>query len=353
MPEDKKIKDNKKVEVSEEQKKTDKSIMKEVVIHSMPKRFFKAEPEVQKSKGVGILIFIGGGIFLVAMAAIMYYFIFKKAPPKVEAPIENPIVNEYNAENEEEKKSEEEANTANGENNKEEITEKTPEKVISTSTDDILEASSTENITDSGTTTKKKVSAVDMDTPNTNILKDAGDLDSDGLFDLEEELLGTKKESRDSDGDGYEDLSEFMNMYNPAGTGSLMVNDDIVKYSNPQYGYYFYRPKSWEVDNIDGDTSVLFKALNNQFVQIIIQSNNSNQSLEEWYIDQFGVIRVEQRQKLYKKGWLAIESVDGLSTYLMHPENGNIFVMTYSIGIDNVLYYKNIYQLMIKSLELE
>lgn len=340
MKKEKNKKNEKDEEVSKEDEKIEADIKKEIVIHSMPKRFFKAEPVVKQSKGIGILILLGGGIVLIAIIASMYFFVLKKDSTKVSDPKVVQISDEKKPEKEEPKEEEKV---------EEKVEEKTPEEKKVT----ITKATTTGEIVDNATSTKKTISAVDIEEPKINVLKDAEDFDGDGLFDEEENLFSTKKEIKDSDGDGYEDLAEIKNLYNPAGDGNLMVNDGIEKYLNSQFGFYFYYPKSWEIDKIDGNTSVIFKAKNNQFIQIIIQSNNRNQTLEEWYNEQSGGIRVEQKQKIYKKGWLAIESVDGLSTYLMHPSSGNILIMAYSIGIDNVLYYKNIYNMMINSLEVE
>ncbi|MDD3191023.1 MAG: hypothetical protein PHI66_05045 [Candidatus Pacebacteria bacterium] len=41
------------------------------------------------------------------------------------------------------------------------------------------------------------------------------DSDGDGLFDNMEEVVGTDKNDRDTDGDGYEDLAELKNGFNP------------------------------------------------------------------------------------------------------------------------------------------
>lgn len=347
----KKDKAKEKEELSKEDKKIAAAIKKEIVIHSMPKRFFKTVPVAKQSKGVGVLIIAGGGLVLIATIALVYFFVFKKDPS---AEIEEPevVFEEEAAEGAEDSKvNEEEQAAASVKPDPEKV--ENVEVVQNENTEENMATSSEENAAKQATTTKKTVSAENINEELQPVsLKKAADSDNDGLLDKEEEIFSTETTVRDSDGDGYDDLAEILNKYNPAGNGSLMVNDGIEKYLNSQYGYYFYYPKNWEIDNIDGNTSVLFKAPNNQFVQIIIQANTKNQSLEEWYKDQFGVIRVEQAQKRYKKGWLAIKSADALSTYLMSSNSSDIYVITYSIGIDNVLYYENIYNMIINTLEV-
>lgn len=339
-------------EASKEEKKIATDIKKEIVIHSMPRRFFKVAPVTKQSKGVGVLIIVGGGVVLLGMVAIVYFFVFKKPSAEstvVEEPsvVEDVVVTD-NLDDKRNEKEEEVVDDSNKIKPEEEkdvvVVEEDPE------TDEV--SSSTEENLNKATSSKKIIDAKIIE-PVASLLKDAIDSDNDGLFDEEEAIFLTNGVVKDSDGDGYEDLAELMNLYNPAGEGALMVNDNIEKYINSQYAYSFYYPKNWEIDNIDGDTSVIFKAANNQFVQIIVQANNEKQSLEDWYKDQFSVIRIDQQQKIYKKGWLAIESADGLSTYLMNSSSSNIFVMTYSIGLDSTLYYKNVYKMMIKSMEVE
>jgi len=41
------------------------------------------------------------------------------------------------------------------------------------------------------------------------------DSDGDGLFDAMEEIVGTDKNNKDTDGDGYEDLAELKKGFNP------------------------------------------------------------------------------------------------------------------------------------------
>jgi hypothetical protein len=55
------------------------------------------------------------------------------------------------------------------------------------------------------------------------------DTDSDGLSDSLEEALGTNKEKRDSDDDGFDDRSEVLGNFNPSGDGNLPIDDNFAK----------------------------------------------------------------------------------------------------------------------------
>ena len=58
------------------------------------------------------------------------------------------------------------------------------------------------------------------------------DSDKDGLTDKEENAIGSDSNNPDSDGDGYSDLSELLNLYNPDGEGKLEDSPAIKKYKN-------------------------------------------------------------------------------------------------------------------------
>ena len=63
----------------------------------------------------------------------------------------------------------------------------------------------------------------------------AADSDKDGLTDKEEALLGCDLNSQDSDKDGHNDLSEVINLYNPAGNDRLINNPGINVYLNNSF----------------------------------------------------------------------------------------------------------------------
>jgi uncharacterized phage infection (PIP) family protein YhgE len=58
---------------------------------------------------------------------------------------------------------------------------------------------------------------------------DAGeDSDNDGLSDTVEKALGTDPEKEDTDGDGYTDKEEVLGGFNPAGEGSLSIDNNYA-----------------------------------------------------------------------------------------------------------------------------
>lgn len=55
------------------------------------------------------------------------------------------------------------------------------------------------------------------------------DNDGDGLSNLLEDALGTDKNSRDSDQDGFDDKSEILGSFNPLGSGNMPIDDNFAK----------------------------------------------------------------------------------------------------------------------------
>lgn len=173
------------------------------------------------------------------------------------------------------------------------------------------------------------------------------DSDSDGLTNKEENILGSNPGKTDSDGDGYNDLNEVMSLYNPAGTNKLEDSASIKKYSSNTYKYSLIYPASWTINNVGGDDSVMFRSADNHFIQIISQQNTSIQSIEDWYKQQFDVSSIGNVIKA--DSWQGIKNEDGFTIYLTDNERKFIFTITYNFGNQNILEYKNIFEMIIKS----
>ena len=321
-----------------------------ITIHTMPKRFLNSSNKGKKhSRNFGLLILAGGIILLVLLFAGFYFYISQQnivssslLRDQSEAPAEVPLI------------------VARPDAEAAKESRKSPSRISSPVKDEEndqtreLAQEATTTIVDANTSsasgTKIIVAKEASTTPIS--LRPASDIDNDGLSDIEELLLGTAPGSRDSDSDGFDDFSELHNLYNPAGSGHLIVNANISKYSNGTYKYALYHPSQWKLETIGGEESVLFRMDNNQFIQIIVQLNSKEQTINEWYQEQFDAAVMKNEQQLYKKGWTGIKSEDGLIAYLLHPEGSHIFTLTYNIGLQNVIEYKNIFGMMINGLEI-
>lgn len=178
------------------------------------------------------------------------------------------------------------------------------------------------------------------------------DTDADGLSDAEETLLGTDANATDSDGDKYNDLTELIGGYNPAGNGKLVDNANIKKYTNATYKYSILYPKVWELDLVDKGSSVIFTAADQSFVQVVSQINENKSGIKKWYESEFNQVVAESQLVTYN-GWSGIKSLDGLIVYLTDKNLKNIYIISYTPASDQVLSYLNIFEAMMRSFTIE
>jgi len=313
----------------------------EITVHSMPARYLQVNTGAKKAKNTGLIILVGGVVFIIVAVALGYYFLFYRAKSQ-------PI-----SETQDQAKIEE--STAK------DLAEKEPAKKIETKKENtkVEKATTTkeEEITKEETTGDELVEDVFIgdelleEVPE-ELYQPSPDTDQDGLTDAEEVLLDSDINEIDTDGDGYGDLSEILNLYDPIGSGKLVENANIEKYINSKYNYYIYYPSVWLEDEVDGDDSIIFRLGKNQFIQIIVQPNEKRQKIEDWYEEQFNANILPESTIVNKKNWTGMRSKDGLIVYLADPKNENIFTVTYNLGMDHTLYYKNIFEVMVNSLEV-
>lgn len=300
-----------------------------IAIHVMPERFRNQTVKQHGAKNAGLAIIIGGIAVLLIVSAALYYFLFVK--------LNTAVVKEQNsvAENIIEKQPA--------------APVEIPEDLSATGTDQTTLPSGDEIIAaDEATTTQEK------NLEETDIsLKIGADGDNDGLTDVEEIILNSDSLAADTDGDGYLDGSELVNLYNPAGAGKLAENSSIAVYENKTFFYDLLYPSTWQMSVNGGDDSLMFKTGDNQFIQIIVQPNVNKQNLNEWYMEQVGVLKIEESNIISGDGWAGIKSPDGLNLYLMDSKQNYIFSLTYNLGGGTVLEYFNIFQMMIKSFNLK
>ena len=318
------------------------------IIHAMPKSFLSSTTSGKdKTKRVGLLILVGGGILLIAIFAAAYYYLtnynskvnIEPTGQTEEADNTGILTQENSRENDKSFEPEPIAapplttpdNGLGQEETAEEADIKRINMATSTSEDD---ATSTEEVL-----------------PIPVALSYSSDSDQDGLSDLEEVLLGTDLQKKDSDDDGYDDKSELLNLYNPGGTGEIVTNPKIKKYTNATYRYSLYYPDAWTIERLGSDESIMLKFDNNQFFQIIVSLKTDGQSIEDWYKKEFNVATINFDQKLYKQGWTGIKSKDAMIIYLVYPGEEKLYTITYNLGLQRIISYQNIFEMMVNSLE--
>ncbi len=309
------------------------------VIHAMPKSFLSSTtPGKDKTKRVGLLILVCGGILLIAIFAAAYYYL-TNYNSKVDIPATSQIEKTENVLLKDDKILEPEpiveSPPLNGLEQEEAVEETDIKRVNMATSTNTLEATST---------------VIEVE-PVPAVISYSSDSDQDGLSDLEEILLGTDLQKIDSDDDGYDDKSELLNLYNPGGVGEIVTNPKIKKYTNATYRYSLYYPDAWSVERVGGDESIMLKLDNNQFFQIIVSLKTDGLSLEDWYKKEFNVPTINPDQKLYKQGWTGIKSQDAMIIYLVYPNEEKLYTVTYNLGLQQTISYQNIFEMMVNSLE--
>lgn len=331
----KKIKPSKKPEVESGQVEagvaeagsTKEDIISEqdISIHTMPSRYRFAHAKVDQAKTTGIFIMVGGMIFMLAMAFVLYYFLFRQAPLQPKTTAITPTVEQPQTE----------------------VISPEPEPEESATTTESSGLAESENLP---AASAQATSSPEMNgTENVSYSK-GQDSDGDGLTDNEEQMLGTSLDNADSDGDGYSDLTELENLYNPAGAGKLLDNPSIKMYENLTYSYNLLYQKDWLPNTQGGDDSVMFKSGDNNFMQIIVQPNQANLTITDWYLAQFNLSDLPATSLIQADTWQGVKHTDNLTVYLMDKNGKNIYTFSYNPGTNSILEYENIFWLMVKSL---
>lgn len=218
-------------------------------------------------------------------------------------------------------------------NNEEEVSEES-EEATSTEEEIILEEEATSTIPEMLETTKFL------------------DSDSDGLSDEEELLLGTDKLKIDSDGDGYTDLQEIQNLYNPIGEGALNKNVNISQYQSKSLGYSVLYPFAWEVNALLDDSSVIFSVDKNSFIQILVEENPDKQNIRAWYANRFFDL-IDEKDLIKNQNWQGVYSSDGMAFYLSDTGMKNVYTILYNVPVGQEKIFSNIFNLMIKSFSVK
>ncbi len=336
----KKTQENKELSADEISSLVDKNkekVEKEILIHTMPKKFLLGGDKATQAKKMGIIIFVAAGIFLVILIVLLYIFLFQTSP-------KNEV---KNIEQDQEKLIKTDELKANKE--KEEVTPK--EEIINLIIDEsTVVSTSSEEVID----TEVSTSTIDeeISTSTIDIEEDVIDSDGDGLNNIEENLLSTNIEEIDSDGDGYSDFEEIMSLYDPISSGKLVDNLGIDEYINTSYNYSILYPSDWKMNILGSDDSIVFKSKDNHIFQIYVQPNSNIKTIERWYEEQVGS-KPSIQNIITTEEWKGILSNNGLVIYLTDVNYNFIYTLLYIPEFDEEKSYENIFQMMINSLKIK
>lgn len=148
------------------------------------------------------------------------------------------------------------------------------------------------------TTTSEATTSIEFSIPTTTVIQkpllmfsninyfDSQDSDADSLTNIEEEVFGTDFNKWDTDGDGYYDGQEVVNLYNPQGFAPIKIVDSglVKEYVNPVWQYRLYFPANWDMGSVDPQASqVLFSAANGDFISVEVFRKQDNEDFAGWF----------------------------------------------------------------------
>ncbi|NCN25893.1 hypothetical protein COT94_01590 [Candidatus Falkowbacteria bacterium CG10_big_fil_rev_8_21_14_0_10_37_14] len=180
----------------------------------------------------------------------------------------------------------------------------------------------------------------------------ADDRDIDGLTDYEETIFDTSKDNVDSDGDGYNDGTEVINLYNPTGKDQLTGSPRIKQYKREEYLLSVLVPSQWLVDfKPQGSVGVVsFTAEDNQRFLIDIMSNDKKLSADAYYLEVSGAKDIRPEQRRTGVDWSGVLSEDGLAAYVVGKDGKFTYHLSYDPAADSMLKYPHLFTVLVKSL---
>lgn len=184
----------------------------------------------------------------------------------------------------------------------------------------------------------------------------SSDLDEDKLTDKEEELYNTYPKVADSDGDGYLDGNEVLNLYNPKmGGGSRLDMSGLVNpYINSIYHYSVLYSSSWLARPKDGTNfkEVMFMSTTGEFIKVEALENVNNLSLFDWYKGQTTTFDETKIQQKTEKDFAMISDKDGLNWYLQSTLPGGdkrVYLISYNTTSNQQQTFNTTFLMMVKS----
>ncbi len=185
-------------------------------------------------------------------------------------------------------------------------------------------------------------------------LLSSADTDKDGLTDVEENLFSTEPTKSDTDGDGYSDALEIVNLYNPTGLAPQKIEEtDLVKiYNNQAYNYSIFYPSLWIARALDEtNREVLFTSTTGEIFQVIVDENINRLPILDWYLLESPEAKISDIIDITTKdGLLGKKSPDGFTAYFSAGDK--IYAISYSTGGKKEINYDSTFEMMIKSFRL-
>ncbi len=260
--------------------------------------------------------FIFGGVFLLSLGLITWYYVRQISPKATPEP------------------------------------EPTLPKIVTdaTSTPDQRPTASTSSLPQVVEPTSTLTRADTIDFPQV-LLAAAPDIDSDQLTDIEEEMFSTDSGIWDTDKDGYFDGQEVVNLYNPKGFAPQRIVDSglVREYVHPSIGYRLYYPGQWSIGAVDpAGRQVLMSAITGDYIQIRMFERKAGETFPQWFArviegEQFtDVVSFSNRFQV-----TAQKRRDGLVGYFVTDDA--IYTISYHPAESGALLYPHIMEMVLQS----
>jgi len=176
------------------------------------------------------------------------------------------------------------------------------------------------------------------------------DSDQDKLTTAEETSFQTDKNNKDTDGDGFSDGEEVLNLYSPIGANKAFLNVSglVASYENKETGYVVWTPQDWIFRGLDiGNREVIFNSPNGDSVTINSEPNDQQLSIEQWYSARNPGVNLSTLRTQQVGGYKALRSQDGLTVWLTNGQQ--IFTIAYQKGNNGAINYPTVLELMLKT----
>jgi hypothetical protein len=185
----------------------------------------------------------------------------------------------------------------------------------------------------------------------------APDADEDGLSDEEEDLFGTHIRIPDTDGDGYIDGAEVMNLYDPKTRGGKRLSDSsfVGVYKSKVYSFEYLYPKKWNIAS-DSDKEIVYDDGKGGRVIALVELVKlaETPTFEAWYKSQSGASVSYENLRIspVKEGLTLYQEEDSLKAYFVTENFDFVYIFEYEPGPDSKAYFKQVFQMMLKSFDL-
>lgn len=176
------------------------------------------------------------------------------------------------------------------------------------------------------------------------------DTDSDGLTDVEEEVVyQTNTRLPDSDSDGFLDGNEVFHRYNPNGTApGTLIGSGLVTMLWGQAGSVFYElnyPTIWDIETTQEE--IILAATTGEGFRIRYTSKQPQQSLDAW-VSERGY--EDYSSGVSKNGLVMIQTEDQLTNFI--DLGFSVLTFVYDTGIKTRVDYLQTYQMMLNSIQI-